>query len=337
MPKLLIVTTPIPLPAPAYGAVEAIVWEHYQRIPKISDWDVEYLNSGNIFDLNWDINKFNKEKGPFDFVHFHYDVHHINARALSASFPGAVALTSHFPFLFEKHKWKMFGWDKIINNMVDDGNPTMNFYLSEKGKELYLNEGSSPSKLFRLKNGADEKIKFTLEPKFDKTICLGKICPRKGQEHLARLLLNSNIEVDYVGPNLPEEYASNLNVLGDNYKGEYTRARLSECLTDYTNSVLLSTGETLFTMTLMESLLASLGLVISENCVSDVIDTSLPFITVIPNDKLSDSNYVRNAILENKEISRTMRAEIRQYAIDNFAWDNCLKEYIQEVERALYK
>ena len=97
---------------------------------------------------------------------------------------------------------------------------------------------------------------------------------------------------------------------------------------------MLSDGETTTPLVVREALIAGLGAVITETS-ADELDTSLPFITVVPDDKLNDPDYVRNAIETNKSTSLSMRDDIRAYGIDNFGWDNCVKNYITEIERAL--
>ena len=78
--------------------------------------------------------------------------------------------------------------------------------------------------------------------------------------------------------------------------------------------------------------MAGLGLVISEYCTAN-LDTSLPFIDVIPEDKIQDEDFVRKVIALNRQKSVAMRCDIRKYAVDNFSWDVVVKKYSNTVEK----
>ena len=62
------------------------------------------------------------------------------------------------------------------------------------------------------------------------------------------------------------------------------------------------------------------------------LDKSLPFVTVIPDDKWNDIEYVEQELKKNREISITMRKEIRQYGVDNFSWQKLVKTYVENIE-----
>ena len=111
----------------------------------------------------------------------------------------------------------------------------------------------------------------------------------------------------------------------NNYLGEWSKEHLYENLTDYANLVLLSDGEA-HPLVCLEAMSAGLGLVLSEWATAN-LDLSLPFIDVIPEDKISDKDYVESIIKSNREKSITMRNGIRQYVIDNFSWENIVKNH----------
>ena len=62
------------------------------------------------------------------------------------------------------------------------------------------------------------------------------------------------------------------------------------------------------------------------------LDKSLPFVTVIPDDKWNDIEYVEQELKKNRDISVTMRKEIRQYGVDNFSWQVLVKDYVKNIE-----
>ena len=79
-----------------------------------------------------------------------------------------------------------------------------------------------------------------------------------------------------------------------------------------------------------EGLIAGLGVVVSE-CSSANLDLSKQFITVIPNDKLNDLEYISKEIEKNREYSILNREEIRNYA-ENFAWNIIIPTYRKALE-----
>ena len=78
-------------------------------------------------------------------------------------------------------------------------------------------------------------------------------------------------------------------------------------------------------------MISGLGVVVSKYAAHD-LDKSLPFVTVIPDDKWNDIEYVEQELKKNRDISVTMRKEIRQYGVDNFSWQVLVKEYVKNIE-----
>jgi glycosyltransferase involved in cell wall biosynthesis len=83
-------------------------------------------------------------------------------------------------------------------------------------------------------------------------------------------------------------------------------------------------------LVIKEALVSGIGIVCSKYAAYD-LDTSLPFITIIPDDKLNDLEYVENAIKENREASVELRQEIRDYGVKNFSWENIVKQYEKDI------
>ena len=73
-------------------------------------------------------------------------------------------------------------------------------------------------------------------------------------------------------------------------------------------------------------------LVISKYAAHDLPE-ELPYVTVIPDDKLNDISFVEEKIRENREISITMRDDIREFAVNNFSWEGLIKLYVQNIEK----
>ena len=82
----------------------------------------------------------------------------------------------------------------------------------------------------------------------------------------------------------------------------------------------------------LEAFAAGLGVVVSQWAAAN-LDIRKSFITVIPEDKISDIKYVEEQIIANREYSVENRDEIRQYAL-TFDWKNVMyKYYIPEVKK----
>ena len=97
-------------------------------------------------------------------------------------------------------------------------------------------------------------------------------------------------------------------------------------MTEYGNLVLLSSGEA-DPLVVKEALVAGLGVVVSE-CASANLDIGIerPWITVIPNNKQDNLEYVATKIKENIKSALASRAEIREYGLGRFGWSKILKD-----------
>jgi glycosyltransferase involved in cell wall biosynthesis len=129
--------------------------------------------------------------------------------------------------------------------------------------------------------------------------------------------------IDFVG----NYHDSDFDITRSNYLGEWDKETLYKNLTEYGNLVLLSQGEA-DPLVVKEGLVAGLGVVLSESATAN-LDLSKPFITVIPNEKLENIQYVFQKIIENRLISIKMREEIRDYGLKYFSWNKIIDKYIQ--------
>ena len=118
-----------------------------------------------------------------------------------------------------------------------------------------------------------------------------------------------------------------------NYLGEWTKEHLYANLTNYGNLVLLSDGEA-HSLVIMEALAAGLGVVVSEFATAN-LDLDKEFITVIPEKKISDIDFVEEQIIKNREYSVQHRQEIREYA-KQFDWTETVKNvFIPNIEKVI--
>jgi glycosyltransferase involved in cell wall biosynthesis len=246
-----------------------------------------------------------------DFVHVQYDEFYKVCDYLQCD---NVAITSHFGYLDQENRYD--GYYNIIMNGFVNMKKGKIFALSPSIAEKYKKFGFDESRLKVVPNGVrDDLFKFEETCKYtDRSICLAKVETRKRQ-----YLLHDISSLHFAGNIADNRYNKN------NYLGEWSKEYLYENLTDYANLVLLSDGEA-HPLVCLEAMSAGLGLVLSEWATAN-LDTSLPFIDVIPESKVSDKNYVESVIKSNREKSITMRNEIRQYVIDNFSWENIVKNH----------
>ena len=118
-----------------------------------------------------------------------------------------------------------------------------------------------------------------------------------------------------------------------NYLGELPKSKIKTDLTEYGNLVLVSDGE-VHPRVCTEALAAGLGVVISECGIAN-LDLDKEFITVIPDSKIDDINFIEDAIIKNREYSIVHREEILEYALQ-FDWENILsKYYIPNIEKII--
>jgi glycosyltransferase involved in cell wall biosynthesis len=234
------------------------------------------------------------------------------------------AATTHYGYLEQPHRYG--GYGRVFSAFLQgDFNIIC---LSEGIKNVYKHYGVNENRLYVVGNGARKDLfRYTDAPtKQDKSVYLAKITDRKRQW----LYQNIN-DIDFVG----NKDDNRFNFNRSNYLGEWDKDTLYHNLTDYANLVLLSDGEADPLVT-KEALIAGLGVVVSE-CSTANLDLSKPFINVIPEDKIYDLNFVRGVIETNKQESLKRRNEIREYGIQNFAWENVVQKYMNVVNQIISK
>ena len=224
------------------------------------------------------------------------------------------AITSHFGYLEQYDKWGYYG--NRIAKPFSQIKPNI-FCLSTGIKDVYENILSIPEeRLFVTPNGVNiSNFLFKDNPRYsDRSIFLAKIDYRKRQHMFQKI-----DSLWYAGNNADPRFDTNKN-----YLGEWSKEFLYTNLTDYGNLVLLSDGEA-HPLVCMEALAAGLGVVVTE-CGKANLDQSKDFITVIPENKINDIEYVESKIVDNRNYSINNRIEIKKYS-ENFDWINIMKKY----------
>ena len=301
----------MPIPPTGWGAVEILIWDSKVALEKLGH-EVKIINTQSPTEI---IKKVNEIRP--DFVHIQYD----DFIELYPYVQYPCAITSHFGYLEQPDRWDYYG-DRIAKPF---GRIKPNvFCLSAGIKDTYMKQLDIPEeRLFVTPNGVDFDIfEYTDEPKHgDASIYLAKIDYRKRQ-----FMFQSIDSLYYAGNNADPRFQT-----GKNYLGEWSKEQLHKNLTEYGNLVLLSDGEA-HPLVCLEAFAAGLGVVVSEWAAAN-LDIDKEFIDIIPEDKISDIEYVEDTIRLNREFSIHNREYIREYGRE-FEWTNVIKNhYIPVVEK----
>ena len=301
----------LPIPPKGWGGVEHLIWNFHNQLKKIGD-EVSIINTTSIDQI---IEKLNSEN--FDAVHLHYDQY---ANLMPHIKCNKRMVTSHYPYLENPEPQYTFLYD-LLNT-----SESHIVCLSDRIKKEFLHRGSDSTNVSVLPCGIDVDSysideESVLYP--DRSIVVGKIEPRKRQAFLQ----NKNLNIDFIGNNTDPNFDTN----DPCYYGEQSKQDIMDNLTSYANMVLLSSGEA-HPFVCLEAMASGLGLVLSEQSTAN-LDVGLPFINVIPDTKLNDTDFLRDQIVSNRKTSLTMRKEIRQYCKDNFDWCAIIQKYKEIINK----
>jgi len=302
----------MPIPPKGWGAVESLIWDMANALKDLGQ-EVQIINTTDGNKVLNAINQFNP-----DFVHINYD----DFIVLYPHIDKPKAMTSHFGYL--ERPDMMNGYVNIFNKFQEI-RPNV-FCLSEGIKNIYKVFSNFPEeKLLVTPNGVNvDAFNFKEEPAHPhRSMYLANVDYRKRQH------LFQNIDSLWFAGNIVDERYDTKN----NYLGEWSKDKLYKELTDYGNLVLLSDGEA-HSLVIMEAFAAGLGVVISEYARAN-LDLDKKFITLIPEKKIKDIDYVEGQIIRNREYSIKHRDEIREYG-KQFAWKKMLKEhYLPSIEKLI--
>ena len=310
--KIVIVGPGImPIPPTGWGAVELLIWDQKLALEKLGH-KVEIVNTPSPTEIIKQINNIRP-----DFVHIQYD----DFIELYPYVQYPCAITSHFGYFEQPNKWDYYG--ERIAKPFGRIQPNV-FCLSGGIKDVYADVLKVPEKrLFVTPNGVNvDNFRATISPEFpDRSIYLAKIDYRKRQH-----MFQSIRSLYYAGNTADPRFD-----VSNNYLGEWSKDTLYTHLTEYGNLVLLSDGEA-HPLVCLEAFASGLGVVVSQWAAAN-LDIRKSFITVIPEDKISDIKYVEEQIIANRNYSTENRDEIREYAL-TFDWKNVMENYyLPVVER----
>ena len=302
----------MPIPPTGWGAVEILIWDSKNALESLGH-EVQIVNTKNGVEIIKQINSFQP-----DFVHVQYD--EFIPLIPYIQYPSAI--TSHFGYLERR---EMFNGYINVANEFQRIKPNV-FCLSEGIEKVYNVMFNIPKeKTFVTPNGVNiDRFRVTDTPKyFDRSLYLAKIDYRKRQH-----MFQSIDSLWYAGNIADNRFNQNKN-----YLGEWSKETLYNNLTEYGNLVLLSDGEA-HPLVCMEALAAGLGVVVCQWGAAN-LDASKKFITVIPENKISDIAYVESKIIENREYSRHHRKDILEYS-KQFDWINVMRDiYIPTIKKII--
>lgn len=303
------------IPPNGWGAVEMLIWTYYQILTK-HGINVDIINTPNRSEI---IDKVNN--GKYDAIHIHYDVFSDVLDSLQCP---VKIISSHYPFINEPSRYNYDGYTGIFNKLIKNDNFHI-FASSPKDINTLINCDANKDNIFLSRLGVDHtSYDFKTEFMFDKTFCFSQIVDRKRQSHIQHI---SNI--DFAGRLDDGNF-----ITRHNYLGELDRDILNKKITNYSNFILISSVENTTPLVVKEALICGLGVVVSESVSVELDDKD--FITVIADDKISDIEYIKCKIEENKKVSQNKRTEIRNYGIKKFDVEQILiNEYIPKIKQLM--
>lgn len=315
----------LPIPPIGWGAVEILIWD-YSVVLKEQGHEVDIINPirDKAYDQSSPYTEYCQSlihtvnEGNYDFVHLHYDcMCHILPHLTAPK----IGITSWYPYIDQVDKHRRDGYDKIFPFICQNRNHII-FTASKKDYEMYTRYCESKENVYVLLGGIPKHYtRLNREPKFaDKSVYLGKIEPRKAQ---MKYMTVPNI--DFYGP-CDDGFFLSLEC----YKGELKRENLYETLSEYGNMILLSTGENGTPYVIKEALMVGLPIVTNEYSSND-LDRSMPFIDIIPTDKLDDLIYIEE-VNERSIAKNYMKEDIIRYAHENFSLEIIVEGYIKFIE-----
>jgi hypothetical protein len=309
--RISIIGPALPIPPKGWGAVESLIWDMKLSLNKLGH-EVQIINIGDPYQIINMINEFRP-----DFVHINYD----DWIGLYPYIQYPCAVTTHFAYI--ERPELMGGYRQRVFDQFAQIKPNV-FGLSDGINDIYNTLADIPNeRLYLNPNGVMmDNFRFTEDPKFpERSIYLAKI------DHRKRQFLFQEIDSLWYAGNIADDRFDQ----SKNYLGEWHKKVLYENLTDYGNLVLLSDGEA-HPLVCMEAFSAGLGVVVSQWATAN-LDLDKNFITVIPDEKIDDTSYIGQKIIENREYSVKHRQEILDYAKE-FEWCTILKRhYLPNIEK----
>jgi|688.fasta_scaffold05623_17 hypothetical protein len=297
---MLISDGDIPVPPNGWGALERVVWNYSQHLIKLG-YDVLISNHQDSSKVLEDWRRFKP-----DLVHNHIGKHW---EAMSLINGCKKIVTNHGgAFIFHKPFY-----DHIFTTYFRD----CDLYLLTDEEKIFYDSYNIWNTNIIVPNGVNSEI-FKHSVIRDGAIYLGKISIRKKQSYYQKLGINC-----YFAGNTED---NTFNYSHPKYLGEWTHEEVADKLCKFNTLVLLSSSE-LQPLVCLEALCSGLGLVLSKPCAQS-LDTSKPWISVIPDDKLDDINFINNEIARISNLAEIHREDVIKYG-QSFDWTNIVNKYVE--------
>jgi len=312
------------IPPNGWGAVESIIYEYYIHLTNMGHV-VEILNDRDIKKIIEHIHSY-----TYDFIHFHNDILINIVDKLPAGCK--MVFTSHYPYIHDPTKWNDlktgYNYEELIMKpLIHHSKTNTNIHIcavSEKDYKAFVSYGIPSSSISISLNGVNsERFKIAShDVKHEtKTVCLAQIVKRKRQN-----LFKGLPNVVCVGALNDESILPSK----EQYLGSWSDKEKYENLTHYGNAILLSDGENGTPLSIKESLIAGLGVVVSE-AVAFELPADWIWVHVIPESKLTDVPFLQTTCEMNRIITKSLRGIIRQKAKELWDWSILVPRYLTNV------
>lgn len=317
MKVLIVAGGDIPIPPPAWGGIENLIWQQAAALKKAGH-SVHILNKKR----KRTINALKAMPWRYDVVHLHIDTFAGIWVPLSRRFRFPLIISTHYGYAAFPDKWSEY-YQRIIGEMRP---AEYLLVLSPQMKQVFLGQGFKGA-IYVLPNGIDCKnVRFASQSS-KQAIVLGRIEARKKQALMTAALDQHTVQCDFAGP-LGEDHGDFApNDRNTHYLGEWSRDQVHRDLTDYACLVLLSDGEG-HAGVVSEAMAAGLSLVLSPEA-SHNLDLTREWIYVVDRDKDNLGDVIARAVAENHQF----REEIRCYCERDFDWGVILPQYIRILEQ----
>ena len=300
---MLISDGSLPVPPKGWGALERAVWNYKLELEKFNH-EVLISNHQDSANVLKDWRNFKP-----DVVHNHLGKHW---EATSLIY-GCKKIITNYGGAFENYKETFY--KPIFSKFFRDCDL---FLITDSEKEFYDNMGLwLNSKVLVLPSGVDTSLFSPSEKEGSGSIYLGQINLRKKQALYQKLGINC-----FFAGN-PED--TSFNYSDPNYLGQWSHKQVVENLCKFNSLVLLSDFE-LQPFVCLEAMCSGLGLIRSKPA-SQSLDISKPWISLIPENKLNDIDYINSEIERINKIVPSYKDEIIEYG-KTFDWSNIIKKYI---------
>lgn len=303
------------IPPENWGAVESLIWDQYEYL-KAKGHHVDIINTRDLQSVALYLNQ-----NHYDFIHLQYDDH---ANILNQLLRKPFCVTTHYGYIKE-HYPDYPGWKPIFNSVLKcPGIISLSHEIENVFKSAGYNKFSRV-----LRNGARFKDFVSRIEGNSKSLCLGKVEPRKKQAYLSRIGENT-CNIDFIGPIIDPFFCPNATCL---YKGVWSKPDLYNNLSSYSSLILLSDGEAA-PLVVMEALCAGLSIVLTETAAAN-LRRDLPFIHVLSTNH-SPEEAIKAINTANEENCK-YRQDIKQYAKETFDWDVVCDDYLKIAQEFIHE